>query len=145
MFVTYKPEDGDERRWTFDPGRVRASKAEMIEKRAGQSWDQWRVAVQAGSIAARRVLLWHLLTLDHPTFRWEDTPDFYADELVIEHSVAELNEVRARVDKANLSAEEKEAFYALFDQELTEAMAREEAGAAGKAPSNSGASGTPSP
>lgn len=145
MFVTYKPESGDVRKWTFDPGRVRASKAEMIEKRFGETWDQWRVAVQTGNIKARRVLLWHLLTIDHPTFRWEDTPDFYADELEIEYSVAELNEVRERVAKANLSAEEKEAFFAVFDTELTEAMAREEVEAEGKAHSPSGGSATPSP
>jgi hypothetical protein len=68
MQVTYKPEDaevGSERVWDFDPNRIRAARAEMIEKRYGQRYSEWIKNVQAGEVRARRVLLWHLLSLEH--------------------------------------------------------------------------------
>lgn len=151
MFVTYKPEDGDVQRWRFDPGRVRASKAEMIEKRFGQNWDVWLANVQSGSMKARRVLLWHLLTLAHNGLRFEDVPDFFADELLVEHSVDELTEIRDRVAKSTkIPEEQRDMMLDALDVEMTEAMDREEATGAqmggepeGKAPSNSGAAPTP--
>lgn len=145
MDVTYSPEDGETQRWRFDPKRVRASKAEMIEKRYGESWEMWQGHLQQGNIKARRVLLWHLLTLDHPTLRWEDVPDFYAGELKVEHNVAELTEIRERILKSNLPEDEKEAIFAALDTEITEAMAREEiTEPEGKAPSSSDGNATPS-
>ncbi len=138
MFVTYRPEDGDERRWTFDPKRVRASKAEMIEKRAGENWDAWLVSVQAGNIRARRVLLWHLLTLEHHGMRFEDTPDFYAGELVIEHSVSELLDMKDRIMKASLPDEQRDQVVAALDIEIADAMLREgQVEPEGKVPSKS--------
>lgn len=139
MFVTYKPEDAAEQRWEFDPRKVRASRAEMIEKRSGENWDNWLVAVQSGQMRARRVLLWHLMSLDHPTLRFEDTPDFYAGELEIEHSVAELTEIRDKVVKANLPAEQREQVMLALDGEITAAMERQGlAEPEGKARSKSG-------
>ncbi|WP_329426825.1 hypothetical protein OG339_42220 [Streptosporangium sp. NBC_01495] len=146
MFVTYSPEDGTEQRWTFDPKRVRASKAEMIEKRAGEPWDAWQAAVLAGKMRARRVLLWHLLTVDHPTLRWEDVPDFYAGELLVEYSVIELADIRGRVEKAEIPADQRDQALAALAALITEATAREAATEPeGKALSPTAASGTPSP
>lgn len=131
MYVTYKPEDADEpTRWEFVPGRVRAARAEMIEKRWSGNYDQWVSAIQAGSIRARRVLLWHLIGLDHHTLRFEDTPDFYADELVVEHSRAELEVLRERLAKADLNEDEREQALTAVDIAITEAMESEEAGKA---------------
>lgn len=144
MYITYQPEDGQKQRWHFDPKRVRASKAEMIEKRFGQNWAQWLQVVQAGGTKARRVLLWHLLTLEHPAMRFDDTPDFMVDELEVEHELHELRDIRERVAKANLPDDEKEPIFAGLDGEITEAMAREEA-EEGKATSSNGESTTPSP
>ncbi|GGS87673.1 hypothetical protein GCM10010156_52740 [Planobispora rosea] len=144
MFVTYRPEDGAEQKWIFDPRRVRASQAEAIEKRAGEPWDAWLVAVQAGNMRARRVLLWHLLRLDHPALKFEDVPDFYAGELVVEHSVAELTEIRGRVTKAPLPAAQREQVLAAIDTALGEAREREQTTEPeGKALSPSGANATP--
>ncbi|GIH69439.1 hypothetical protein [Sphaerimonospora thailandensis] len=145
MFVTYCPEDGDEQRWTFDSKRVRASKAEMIEKRFGDNWEKWLFAVQSGNMRARRVLLWHLLTLEHHGLRLEDVPDFYSGELLVEHSVAELREIRDRVAKSNVSAEQREDVFTALDTEITAAMEREEhfGEPEGKAPSKSGAADIP--
>lgn len=138
MLVTYTPESGDAQRWEFDPKRVRASEAEAIEKRAGENWDSWLFAVQAGSMRARRVLLWHLLRREHPSLRWEDTPDFYAGELLVEHTVAELTEIRDRVEAARLSADQREQALTALDVAITEAMARQAEEPEGKAPSKSG-------
>lgn len=146
MYVTYRPEDGPEQRWVFDAKRVRASKAEMIEKRFGDTWESFIAAVQSGNMRARRVLLWHLLTLEHHGMRFEDTPDFFADELLVEHSVAELTEIRERVAKAQLAPDERDRLMAGLDLALAEAREREEAegiGGVGKARSKSAENATP--
>lgn len=146
MFVTYRPEDGDEQAWTFDPAKVRSSKAEMIEKRFGDSWDKWKVAVQSGSMRARRVLLWHLLTLQHHGLRFEDVPDFLAGELVVQHSASELRQIRATVVKAKVPDAEKETILASLDGEIEEQEQKEAADGAepeGKARSKRAANATP--
>ena len=146
MFVTYSPEDGAEpQRWTFDPKRVRAGRAEMIERRAGVNWDAWLIAVQSGSMRARRVLLWHLMTTDHPTMRSEDVPDFLAGEVLVEHSAAELVEIRARVATATLPVDQRETVLAALDGDISAAIAREGQEPEGKARSKSAESDTPSP
>jgi hypothetical protein len=147
MYVTYRPEDGDEQRWEFDPARVRASKAEMIEKRYGDSWDQWQHALQAGNMSARRVLLWHLMSLDHMALRFEDVPDFYAGELEIEFTAAELRTLRAGVEKSRMTDAEKAPLLAAIDTEIDEAVLRDiERGVVeeGKAPSKRSGASTPS-
>lgn len=131
MHITYTPEDGDRQEWDFDPGRVRASAAEIIERRFGGTWDEFQAGVQGGNIRARRAMLWHLMVQQHASLRLEDVPDFYADELVVQFSVKELTAIRDRLGKANLPADKREQAMAAIDVEMTEAMEREE----GKAPS----------
>jgi len=133
MHVTYKPEDGTSTEWDFDAGRVRASTAEVIEKRYGENWESWVAGVSSGNIRARRVLLWHLLTRDHPTLRYEDTPDFFADELLVQFSSAELAALRERVSKADIAAERRESMLAAIDLETAEAVKREAESGSGKA------------
>jgi hypothetical protein len=125
MHVTYAPEDGDRQEWTFEPGRVRSSAAEVMEKRYGDNWDSLVVGIQAGNIRARRVLLWHLLTRQHATLRFEDTPDFFADELTVSFSVAELTALRERTASAKLPADIQEKALAGIDMELDAARKRE--------------------
>jgi hypothetical protein len=139
MIITYRPEDGTELAWEFDPTRVRASRAEMIEKRAGESWEAWLMGVQQGNMRARRVLLWHLMSMPHPGMRYEDTPDFYAGELEVKHTRAELAEMRDRVVKAGLPDEQVAQVLAVIDMEMAAAPGAE---AEGKAPSPNGASTT---
>lgn len=126
MIVTYSPEGGESRQWHFDPDRVRQSEAEMVEKRYGRTYDQWRQAVIQGDSKARRVLLWHLLRREHHTLRYEDTPDFYTGELKVEFSRGELLTIRDRVMKANLSDEEREQILTALDIEITDAIGDEE-------------------
>jgi hypothetical protein len=130
VHVTYTPEDGDVQRWEFDPGRIRRSEAEICEKRYGKNWDQFRAAVVTGEARARSVLLWHLLRREHHTLRFEDTPDFYMDELLVEHTQGELLTLRERVLKANLPDDEREQVLTALDLELSDAIAGEEEGKA---------------
>lgn len=135
MLVTYTPEDGDAQSWEFKPGRVRASEAEVIERRYGGTWDEFTAGVTAGNMRARRALLWALLRRDHATLRFEDTPDFYADEMTVQFTVAELTDIREKLSAAKVDPDKREQMLSALDVELTEATARE-AGAtatAGKA------------
>lgn len=130
MDVTYKPEDGSVQRWSFNSGRVRQSEAEQIEAKAGTRYEEWVLDVQSGSARARRVLLWHLIRRDHPKFRFEDTPDFYVDELVVEYDAAELRELLGRLDdpKAPVKGEAADRLRDLLAAEIAEAEARGESG-----------------
>ena len=130
MDVTYKPEDGSVQRWSFNSGRVRTGEAEQIEARAGMRYEEWVLGVQSGSARARRVLLWHLLRRDHPKLRFEDTPDFYVDELVVEYDVVELRDLLARLDdpKAPVKGEAAEQLRELLTAEIEAAAARGDEG-----------------
>lgn len=128
MKVNYKPEDsadGDPREWSFNPARVRSAVCIVIEKQWGKGdYDDWRDAVLKGDTAARRVLLWHLLKQENPTLRFDDTPDFYYDELVVEADVVELRALRAQVASTVLSPGRTEAdrdeVLRMIDAELAE-------------------------
>jgi hypothetical protein len=144
VFVTYSPEDGTPQSWEFDPDRVKQSEGEMCEKRFGGNWSEFVTGVQAGSLKARKVLLWHLLRRQHPMLRFEDVPDFLTGELKVEHSVTELTEVRDRVLKADLDDATRGQVLAGVDIALTDALAREGLDSetdvdAGKAPSKKSA------
>lgn len=128
MIVTYRPADGDQQVWEFDPDQVRASQAEMIEKRYGAKWDQWRQDIELGASKARRVLLWHLMRTGpqgHPTLRFEDVPDFIMGELVVEHSVSEVQRIIGRLSKMKMDESEREQVMAALDIALAEAYERE--------------------
>lgn len=122
MFVTYKPEDSDPQVWEFNPQRVRASAAELVERRYGKQWEMFLKDLMQGSMQARRVLLWHLICRTHQTLRFEDTPDFYADELLLEFSRAELLEMRAAVESnKGLGDEERAVMLSALDDEIEQA------------------------
>jgi hypothetical protein len=125
MFVTYMPEDSGQQRWEFDPAKVRQSRAEQIEKRYGKNWDQFQAGVQSGDSKARKVLLWHLMSLEHHTIRYEDMPDFCMGEVKVEHSRGELLKLRDRLEKANLADDEREQMLTALDIEITTAMESE--------------------
>lgn len=99
MRVTYQPDGSAEpKSWDFVPGKVRNQRASLIEKLFSreygerQTYEQFKVAVQQGSSPARRVLLWHLQGLEHPTIRLDDV-DFAEGELVVEFTRSELAEM----------------------------------------------------
>lgn len=134
MYVTYKPSDGDEQRWEWNPDRVRQSDAEMVEKRYGKTWDQFKAGVMSGDSKARRVLLWHLLRREHHTLRYEDVPDFYVGEMLVEFDVAEIDFMRDRIMKASISDDERDQMLTALDIQMADAIALESD--LGKADSN---------
>jgi len=123
IHITYKPEDGERQEWDFEPGRIRNSVASMIVNQFGGSYDEWKLGVQKNDPKARRVLLWHLMTQDHAKMRLADVPDFYDDELVVEYSSAEIDELRTKVEKSNMA--NKDMVLAALEVDYDEAVARE--------------------
>lgn len=143
MYVTYTPEDGDKREWSFRPGRVRVSEQVLIEKKSGMRWDEWVSNCKMGNASARRVLLWHLLRLEHPHYRFEDVPDFYADELLVELSVPELLEAREMFVKSGAAdREDGRQMLDMMDAEIEESRAKYGDGESGKANSATSPSDT---
>lgn len=128
MFVTYKPEDpadGDCQEWTFTPGRIRASEAQILEREFGENWDNFAAGVQSGNMKARRVLLWHLLRRAHPLMKFADVPDFFTSELTVEFEVSELAPLLEKIAKATLPDAQKEQTVAALELAMSEAMERE--------------------
>lgn len=120
MQVTYKPEGKpeDNRSWEFNPERVRANRAEMIETRYGQRYAEWVKEIQAGQVRARRVLLWHLMNLDHPTFKMEDVPDFAFGELELDYAVSDLQKIRREVAESAMEDAVKDDTLRRLDMEI---------------------------
>lgn len=132
MKVTFTPEDGQARTWTYRHGKVRASEAEMCERRLeGTKWDAFEANLLQGSARARRVLLWHLLRQEHPALKWDDVPDFCMDELVMEMDLDDQRRYRARMDSLPKTPDVVEALAALdegiAEEEAAEAEATETA------------------
>lgn len=99
MIVTYTPGDGPAQTFVFTPGAVRASRAEMIERRwaggndpeAGPStYKRWLLCLEQGEAKAIRVLLWHILSILHPGLKFEDV-DPGIDEVKITPSGDEID------------------------------------------------------
>jgi len=135
--------------WDFRPGRIRNSRAALIEKLYSkvvgerQTYEAFKLAVQQGSAPARQVLLWHLQSLDHPTLRLEDV-DFAEDELSVEYTVSELQQFRdTMAGQSSLDQAQREQFLAILESEIQRAPEDDW----GKAPSSSAspATGSPSP
>lgn len=128
MFLKYHPEGATESTtYEFLPGRVRAAKAQIIEKIYSKAigekatWEQFKIAVMQGSIAARRVLLWHLMSDVHPTLRFEDVPDFFEEEVVVEWSRKELQDMIDGFERAEMPDAEKAMVLARLREELNAA------------------------
>jgi hypothetical protein len=121
LIVTYRPEGGAVQTWEYKPAKVRQSRAEMIEKRADMSFDEFGKALLAGRSRARRVLLWHCLSTDHPSYRWEDTPDFAMSEFELAFDVEELATLRAGVAGADVDVDVKDRALAAIDAQIAEA------------------------
>ena len=120
MIVTYKPEHDPSQGWEkeFYPLRIKANRAEMIEKRYGQRFTTWVKEVQSGEARARRVLVWHLLSLDHPTFRMEDVPEFAFGELEVDYSLDDLQKLRKEMAESSANDADKEEILEQIDLEI---------------------------
>ena len=127
MLVKYTPEGNPEgaREWEFDPNKVRRNRGEMIERRYGKRYSVWVTEIQAGEMSARAVLLWHLMNLEHPTFRWEDTPDFAFGELELDYAISDLQRLRREVDESAMDDETKEDTLKRLDLEIANRLGKD--------------------
>jgi hypothetical protein len=93
MLVIWDPEDGsDKQTWHFDPQDVPRKRATEIEKLYSEGgWDQWVVALQAGEIQARAILLWYMMTQVHPKLQFKDLPGFKVRQLKTVHQIRAEN------------------------------------------------------
>lgn len=125
MLITYTPTDpadGEARTWAFNPRRIKATVCVAIEKVAGRPYADWAEAALHGDVAAVRVLLWYVMKQEHPVLRFEDTPDFYIDEVVVESDVDELREMRDNAVsmplKPGVTEAERAELLATIDREI---------------------------
>ncbi len=148
MRITYTADGNDEPKvWTFDPGRIRESRGEMIERRYAKligekqvAFEQWRMDVLQGKSSARRVLLWHLQDLDHPgKVRVEDV-DPFRDQLLVEATKAELAEMRAVLENVGgMDETQRELMLAAIDAQIE--TAPDDDGGKAPSPTSGGATG----
>jgi len=131
MYVTFSPDEGDEQRWEFHPRTVLDDAAEAVERAFGDTWDSFVMGVFKGGIRARRVLLWHLMTREHPSLRVEDMPRFPLGALTVDLDREELGEFRTQTAKAPIDEATRTASLAWLDAQIAEAP---EASDQGKAP-----------
>lgn len=118
MRVTYSPEDGSPQTWEYIPSKVRQTEAEMLERKAGSSYDEYNKNVLAGYAKARKVLLWHCMRKDHPLYRWEDLPDFAMSEVVVEFDAVELADIRAAIVASKIDEDDKAQALTMLDTQM---------------------------
>jgi hypothetical protein len=127
MLVIWKPEDGSEdQTWMFDPEDVPRKRATEIEKLySGGGYDQWVVALQAGEMEARAILLWYMMTQVHPKLQFKDLPDFRVRQLKTEMTVAELKDLWKRILRMKLDPDKMSDLKTAFEVSLEDAAERE--------------------
>lgn len=91
MIITYKPADGEERRWDLKHVRILMPEAAAVERVVGDRWPQVKAAAMQGGAQALWAIAWVLMKRESPTLRMTSwTPaedelgvDFDADERVL--------------------------------------------------------------
>lgn len=130
MIVTYRPADGDEQTWTYEPRRMLCAERELAEKESGRDWSAFTVGVLQGNSRCRRVLLWLLQRRDHRSIRLADV-EFAWDELEIGFTVQELDVMESKAAET-LSGEQLEQALATYARLRVDAP--DVPASAGKAP-----------
>lgn len=121
MYLIYKPADGDEQEWWFNPNDMESAEAEAIERRTGWDWAEYFIRLNAGSVLARRALLWTFLRRVHHTLRFEDVR-FTMAELTLEYDQDELQRLRDEAAKdTTVTAAVQDARLEAMDEEIAKA------------------------
>jgi hypothetical protein len=125
--LIYKPEGQPEQSWTFRPGKLPRSVARQLQTVYAKPWDLFVADVQQGNIDARAVALWHCMRTDHPLLKFDDLPDFLADEVELEYEADELREMLAqtKANAAAIPADQREVAFTMLAAQLAEAEERE--------------------
>lgn len=97
MFLIYQPEGQDEpTRWRYNPRKLMSVEREDIERRTGKNFSEFTTSALQGNSLCRRALLFTFLRRDHPKVKFEDV-DFAWDELKLDYSLQEWQQMRAKV------------------------------------------------
>lgn len=143
MHVIYTPEGEEPQKFEFTK-RVQSNKAVLIEKLYGKKFVEFFADLRAGqpSVKAIQVLLWHLQSQIHPALRLEDV-SFYTDEVELQLTAEEIDELEKDLEKAPGSTEDKENAVKYLHMEREKAVERD--GDLGKVKSKSSmkVTGTP--
>jgi hypothetical protein len=121
VYLVYKPEGSEEpQRWKYNPKKLMSPERERIEQLTGLDFAEFTQRVVKGNSRCRRALLFVYLKRQHPTTRFEDV-DFAWDELTLEYSRAELQQIR---DQAAEGMTPEQAAIALpkMDEEIAAAF-----------------------
>lgn len=129
MYLVYTPGEGDEQRWEYNPRKLMATEREMLERKTERVFSEFTADALRGSAICRRALLFMFLRRQHPHIKWDDV-DFTWDELRLEYSKQELQQMRDQVAEV-MAGDERAAALGKLDQEIEEAY--DDAGAEGKA------------
>lgn len=121
MYLVYQPE-GDEQpqRWKYNPRKLMSAERELLERKTGKNFTEFTKDVVAGSSVCRRALLYVFLKRAHAKLRYEDV-DFAWDELRLEYSKGELQQIRDEVADA-LSGDQAAAALAKLDEQIADAF-----------------------
>lgn len=120
MYLVYHPEgESEEKRWEYNPRKLRATEREMLESKTGKNFTEFTTDCLQGNSLCRRALLFLFLRREHPRIRWDDV-DFAWDELRLEYSRQELQEMREQVAE-RMTGEEREAALSKLDDEIASA------------------------
>jgi hypothetical protein len=98
--VTYRPDDGDEQVFDYNPNKLMSAEREALEKRTGMSFQQFAMGVLRGHSLCRRALLHVLLKRQHPGIAFDDV-DFCWDELTVEMTKGEITLAVERMREKN--------------------------------------------
>lgn len=118
MKFVYAPEGADPREWDFEPNKIPAKDAELIERRTGMHFGDWLDAVNAGSMLAYHALLFIYMRRDNQALQW-DQLDFNFSEVGIKLSDDEVRDrlidLERRARKNTLDEREGRMLAALRD------------------------------
>jgi len=121
VLLTYIPDDGEKREFSFRPRKLVSAEAEAIEDATGWTFDEFGQKFLAGSMKAKRAALWVLLKREHPTLKFRDlsiTPDEVALDFEPDEAAA-LREQLAADD--TIDPEQRENILAILDEQIAQA------------------------
>lgn len=117
MLITYRPDGGDERTWSYKPSDLPYEDAERLEDLLDITFEEFRAKVVRGGLKARRALLWLLLRRENPKLRFTDVQLKRTGELVVEWDSEEIAKMRAdTLDATDLEEADRDAFLETLDR-----------------------------
>ena len=154
MKLIYRPDGQEPQEWEFVLGKFRVGEMKTVEKATGMPFaTEFKDRLFKGDSTARQALLWVLRRRTDPTLQLRDV-DFADDELTLEFSLPEWQDMRQSVEEApGLSDDQRTVALAAIDSEIAQIHAEQQRLAAlipdegqpvdeGKAPSKNSATAT---